>query len=99
MPISSAASFFTPPALSLAQRGNDDRDDVEPVEQIFLELAVGDHLTDVAVGGRDDAQVDALGPLGAERLELALLQHTQQLRLQRETHGADLVEEDRPAVG
>ena len=34
-----------------------------------------------------------------ERLELALLQHAQQLRLQRGDHGADLVEEDRAAVG
>ena len=79
--------------------GNLDRDDVEAVEQIFLELAVGDHLPQIAVGGGDDAHVDLLGPLGAERLELALLQHAQQLRLQRRAHRADLVEEDRAAVG
>ena len=35
----------------------------------------------------------------AERLELALLQHAQQLRLERRAHRADLVEEDRAAVG
>ena len=68
--------------------------DVQPVEQILLELAVGDQLPQVAVGGGDDADVDLLGALGAERLELALLQHAQQLGLQRRRHRADLVEED-----
>ena len=79
--------------------GQLDRDDVEPVEEVLLEPAVGHHLPEVAVGGGDDAHVDALGPLGAERLELALLQHAQQLRLQRRAHRPDLVEEDRAAVG
>ena len=40
-----------------------------------------------------------LRPLRAERLELALLQHAQQLGLQRRRDLADLVEEDRAAVG
>ena len=78
----------------LAQRRNVDRDHVEPVEEILLEPAVGDHLPEVAVGRGDDPHVDLLGALGAERLELALLQHAQQLRLQRRAHRADLVEED-----
>ena len=43
--------------------------------------------------------IDFLGALGTERLELALLQHAQQLRLQAAAHRADLVEEDRAAVG
>ncbi len=84
---------------TLAQRRNRDRNDVEAIEQIFLKLALGDHLPQIAVGRRDDAQVDVLGALGAERLELAFLQDAQQFRLHREAHGADLVEEDRAAVG
>ena len=83
----------------LAQRRNVDRDDVQPVVEILLEPAVGDHLPQVAVGRGDHPHVDLLRALGAERLELALLQHAQQLRLQRRAHRADLVEEDRAAVG
>jgi hypothetical protein len=78
--------------------GNLDRDHVQAVEQIFLEPLFSDHLPQVAVGGGDDADVNLFGPLRAERLELALLQDTQQLRLQRRAHGADLVEEDGAAV-
>ena len=76
-----------------------DRDDVQPVEQIVPEPAFVDQLPQVAVGRRDHAHVDLLGPFGAERLDLALLQHAQQLGLQRRAHRADLVEEERAAVG
>ena len=82
-----------------AQRRHLDRDDVEPVEQVLEELAVGDQLPQIAIGRGDHAHVDLLRALGAERLELAILQHAQQLRLHRQRDGADLVEEDRAAVG
>src|SRR5262245_25888885 len=81
-----------------AQRRQLDRNHVEPVEQVLLELAFGDHLAKIAVAGRDHADVDALGPFTAERFELALLEHPQQLRLQRRAHRADFVQEDRAAV-
>ena len=68
----------------LAQRRHLDRNDVEAIEQILAKLAVGDQLAQVAVGGGNHAHVDALRALGAERLELALLQHAQQLRLHRQ---------------
>ncbi|PYR33445.1 MAG: hypothetical protein DMF90_20810 [Acidobacteria bacterium] len=64
---------------AFAQRGQVDRDDVQPVEQVLLEPALGHHLAQVAVGGGDDPDVHLFGALGAERLELALLQHAQQL--------------------
>jgi hypothetical protein len=80
------------------ERRDLDRDDVQAIEEIVLEPAVGDHLAQVAIGGGDDADVDALRPLGAERLELPLLQHPQQLGLQRRAHRRDLVEKDRAAV-
>ena len=82
-----------------AQRRDLDRDHVEPVVEVLLEPAVADHLFQIAVGRGDDPHVHALRALGAERLELALLQHAQQLRLHRGAHGPDLVEEDRAAVG
>ena len=75
------------------------RDDVQAEEQVLAELAVGDRLLEVAVGGGDDADVDADVLLAAEARELAVLQHLQELGLQREAHVADLVEEHRAVVG
>ena len=54
---------------------------------------------EVAVGRGDHADVDRAGALLADALELALLQHAQQLGLQLERHLADLVEKQRAAVG
>ena len=56
-------------------------------------------LAQVAVGRGDHADVDSLTALGAQRLELALLQHPQQLGLERRAHRGDLVEKDGSAVG
>ena len=75
------------------------RDDVQPEEEVFAELPVGDGLLEVAVGRGDDPHVDANVVLAAEPRELAVLQHLQQLGLQREAHVADLVEEHRAVVG
>ena len=47
---------------------------------------------------RDDAHVDLDRVRVADALELALLQHAQQLRLQRRAHRPDLVEEQRALV-
>ena len=82
----------------LAQRRQLHRDDVQAVEQILAERAVRDHLREVAVGRGDDAHVDLDRVRVADALELALLQHAQQLRLQRRAHRPDFVEEERALV-
>ena len=83
----------------LAQRRIENREHVEAVVEIAAELLVGDHLREVAVGRRDQPDVDADGPGAAQALELLLLQHAQELRLQLERDVADLVEEQRAAIG
>ena len=85
--------------LALAQRRHVDRDDVEAVVEVLAELPVGDHLRQVAVGRRDDADVGAQRAGAAEALELVLLQDAQDLRLRVGAHVADFVEEQRAAVG
>src|SRR5438552_1496036 len=83
----------------LAQRREDDRDDVRPVVEVLAE-APRLHLgLEVLVGGGEDADVDLEGAVAAHPLELALLEHAQDLRLRLRPHVADLVEEERPAVG
>ena len=57
-----------------------------------------DGVGQVAIGGRDQAHVDLDGPGAPEPLELARLQHAQQLRLHIQRQFADLVEEEGRAV-
>ena len=83
-----------------AAAGLHDREDVQAV----VEIAAGTSLAatisfEVAIGRRDEPHVDADRPRAAEPLELLLLQDAQQLRLQLERDVADLVEEQRAAVG
>ena len=84
---------------ALAQRRHPDREHVEAVVEVLAELAVLDQLDHVAVGGGDQAEVDLHRPLGADGIDLALLQRAQQLDLRVERQLADLVEEQRAAVG
>ena len=85
--------------LALAQRRQGDVDDVQPVIQVFAEPAFFHQLAQVGVGGREDPHIH-LDDLGrAERHELPLLDHAQQLDLRLRPDVADLVEEDRAAVG
>ena len=86
-------------AQALAQWRQPDRQHVQAVVEVGAEAAVGHHRRQVAAGGGDHAHVDPLHLVAAERLDLLLLQHAQQLALQRERHVADLVEEQRAAVG
>src|SRR5215475_15049419 len=76
-----------------------DADDVQAEEQILAKLTAGDGLLEVAICRRDDPNVDAHVVLAAEPRELAVLEHLQQLGLQRDAHIADLVEEDRALAG
>src|SRR5207247_1055478 len=55
-------------------------------------------LFEIAVGGGDDADVDMDALLATDAHELALLDHAQQLRLERGGELADLIEEDRALI-
>ncbi len=85
---------------ALAQRRHGQVNDVQPVEQVLAERALGDHVAQVAVGRGDDAHVDAAHrAIGADLLQLAGLQEPQQQALHAQRHLADFVEEDGAAVG
>ena len=86
-------------AEPVAQRRHPDREHVEPVVEVLAELAFLDQLDHVAVGRGDEAEVDLHRALGADRIDLAFLQRAQQLDLRFERQLADLVEEQRAAVG
>ncbi len=65
----------------VAQRGQRDRDDVQPVVQVLPEAPLAHLLLQVLVGGADHAHVDPDRRLAPHPLELLFLQHTQQLEL------------------
>lgn len=67
-----------------AQRGDLDRDDVEPVKEIFSEGACLHPFPQWLIGGRHDPDIDAQGLLTPHALDAVLLQHPQHpLHLQR----------------
>ena len=79
--------------------GHADGHHVEAVVEILAEGARPDGLAQVGVGGRDHAHVHLDGAGAAEPLDLALLERAQQLGLEVDAQAADLVEEERAAVG
>src|SRR6267378_5216140 len=83
----------------LAERRGLDREHVQPVVEIVPEPLLFHHPKEVAVRRGDEADVDLDRLRTADPLELLLLQDAQQLRLELERDLADLVEEQRAAVG
>ena len=73
--------------------------DVQPVVEIAPEASRLDHRLEVAVRRRDQAHVDAQRARAAEALELLLLEHAQELRLELDRDVAHFVQEERSAVG
>ena len=53
----------------------------------------------ISVGGGDHPHIHADGFRTAQPLELALLEHAQQLGLQTERHVSDFIQENSPAMG
>ena len=83
---------------AFAQRRQRQRKYVEAVVEVFAEAAGGHFIAQQAVGGGDDAHVERHRRAAAEALDFALLQHAQQLGLQRQRHLGDFVEQDRAAL-
>jgi len=75
----------------LAQRRKPHGEDVEAIEQILSELAVLHDGSQVPVRGGDEAYVHVHRLAGADRSNLAFLNHAQQRRLEVQRKVADLV--------
>src|SRR5262249_54240073 len=74
-------------------------EDSQPVVKIYAETTIPDDLLQIAVGGRDEAEVGLERRRSAHALVLALLQDAQELGLYRGCQLADLVEEHGAARG
>src|SRR5262245_15926935 len=84
---------------SFAQRRNFERYDVEAVEEVGAERPAFDLGFGAVIGRGDHARVDGDGRFRADGFEALLFERAQDFRLGLQTHVADLVEEDRRAVG
>ena len=79
----------------LRERRHLDFDDVEAEEEVFAEASGGDFRGEIAVRRGDDADVRFERLRAADALELARLQHAQELHLHFRRDFADFVEEER----
>src|SRR5262245_57724496 len=84
--------------FSLSERRQAYVDDGNPVVQVLAEVAGADRLLEVAVGGGDDSNVDALALGTADHRELTSLNGPQELRLEMDGYFRDLVEEEGPGM-
>ncbi len=83
---------------ALAQWRQLDADHVDAVVQVGAELARLHHALQIPVGGEDQAHIHLHRRRTPDALELALLQHAQQLGLKRGRDVTDLVQEQGAAV-
>jgi len=81
-----------------AKRGDRQMDDVQPLVQVESELMVGDHLFEVSVCGRDDADVHFIFPVTANGENFSFLQNPQNLWLKGEGQFRDFIKEDGSAI-
>src|SRR6478672_332852 len=83
---------------TLAQRRHLDADDVQAVEEVLAELALGDSLLKWPISGGDHADIDFDGLVSADSLKCPRLQDAQDLGLGGGSHVADFVEKDGAAI-
>src|SRR4051812_4381559 len=84
---------------ALAERRDAERDAPDAEEEVLPERLQLYFLAEVAVRREDEAHVDGPRLQAADAQDLAVLDDAQQLRLHRERHFADLVEENGAARG
>ena len=81
------------------KRGHRDRDDVQSIEQILAEKPVLDETVEILVGRGQHPHVHFDRTSRSHHVNLAVLQHPEQLCLHGQACIAYLVQEERPAVG
>src|SRR4029077_9314028 len=86
-------------ARSLAQRGQQNGYHINAVIEVLAEAPGSDHFLEVFVGGGNEPEIDFLGRLAPDTRHRPILQHAQQLALQGQAQGGDLVQKQRPRMG
>ena len=82
----------------LAQRRHLKLHDPETVIQVAPEPAFGDFFSEVPIGGRNDARVDASLAVLADAADLVLLENAKELHLHRQRDVAHFIEQQRASL-
>ena len=85
--------------LTVAQGRQEDLEGVEAEEQVLAKELVLHHVAKIAVGGAEHAHIDPEGLVLSHAADLSRLEKPQQLDLHALVKLADLVEEERAAIG
>src|SRR5690348_9038627 len=85
-------------AFTVAKRRHKNWHHVYAVIEVLAKPPLADEFFEIVVGGRNQTEVNSLGRAPAYTLHRALLQHPQQLALQRVVEGSDLIEEQGPSI-
>src|SRR5215831_6293554 len=80
------------------ERRHLDRDDVQPIVQIFPKTMLANLRREIVVRGRNHANINMNGVFAADPLELSALQRAQELGLQLKVEVADFIKKERPAI-
>src|SRR5713101_6389557 len=72
---------------------------VEPIVQVLPEGLIADGLLEIDVRRGNDPHVNADSPVSADPLDLALLEHAQELGLEFRLEGGNLVQKESATVG
>ena len=86
-------------ARTFGERLQNQRENIEAIEQVFAEAARLDITLQIAIRGGEQTEIGFLRARRTERNELALLQYAQQFGLHGEWQLAHFVEKQRAAVG
>src|SRR5260221_5441070 len=82
-----------------AQRWQINRENIQPIVQVFPEFTILSHLFQVLVGRSDDTNVDSRCARAADCLKLTFLQDAEHLRLNLQWHVSNFIEEQSAAIG
>jgi len=72
---------------------------IQAIIQVLAKLAFAGECSQIAIGRRDNADIDFHRPLRTDGIDFAFLQRTQQLHLHVEAEFANLIQEERAAIG
>ena len=83
---------------SLAQRGNEERHNVEAVEQVFSEASLCYSLLQVGIGGGDQTDIHFNRAGATQSHEASFLKYAQKFGLHAGRHVGDLIQENGSVV-
>src|SRR4030043_497618 len=82
----------------LSQRGEGDRDDVEPIVQILSEKSFLNRLFQIPMGGGDHPDIGLEALVGSQTLEFFVLQDSQKFHLGAGREVSNFIEKDGTSV-